>query len=163
MQRIAKCQTHFASEAGGAERRPFVFQDQVTNIYLPAMPIVRISAPDHLSINKLKALGNAVHEALIATCNVRTNDRFLLITRFGAEAMMIDPTFPHFERTPDASIVEISFLRGRSAEQKRNLYKQIAQNALLSGIVPDDIMIVLTEKSPIDCSFGRGETISATP
>lgn len=126
------------------------------------MPIARISVPDHLPAEKVKALADTVHDALVATCNVKSNDRFQLITRFASDAMMIDPTFPHFARTPDASIVDISFLHGRTDDQKRNLYEQIAHRASLSGFVPDDIITVLTEKSPIDCSFGRGETVKAS-
>lgn len=71
--------------------------------------------------------------------------------------MILDPTFPDVVRTADASIVEITFLRGRTDDQKRRLYGYVVEKAVAAGFVPDDIMIALTENSPIDWSLGRGQ------
>ena len=121
------------------------------------MPLARISVPAHLPPARARALADAVHEGLVATCNVPEKDRFQLITRFAADAMIMDPVFPDVMRTADACIVEIMFLGGRSDEQKRTLYRHVARTGVMAGFTADDIMITLTENAPIDWSLGRGE------
>ncbi|OOG46589.1 tautomerase family protein [Polaromonas sp. A23] len=120
------------------------------------MPLARISVPEHLSQEQVRALADAVHEGLVETCKVPADDRFQLISRFQPSAMILNPTFPDVMRTPDASIVEITFLGGRSDDQKRKLYGYVVEKAVAAGFVPDDIMITLTENSPIDWSLGCG-------
>lgn len=120
------------------------------------MPLARISVPAHLAQERVIALADAVHVALVATCGVPPKDRFQLISRFAEGAMIIDPTFPDVERTADASIVEITFLAGRNDEKKRLLYRSITDKAVAAGFKADDIVVALTENFSIDWSLGRG-------
>lgn len=120
------------------------------------MPLARISVPTHLSADRVRALADAVHEALVATCDVPPGDRFQLISRFAAEAMIIDPSFPNVARSAEASIVEITFLAGRDDQKKRRLYRDIVERAVAAGFRADDVMVALTENAPIDWSLGRG-------
>lgn len=122
------------------------------------MPLARLSVPSHLSSHRVRALADAVHEALVATCGVPPADRFQLISRLDADEMILDPTFPGgLTRSSDASVVEISFLAGRTDEQKRSLYRQVVARAVASGFRPDDVMIALVENTAIDWSLGRGD------
>jgi len=121
------------------------------------MPLARISVPAHLTAGKIQALANAVHEALVSTCDVSVNDRFQLVSRYAVGDMIIDPTFPNVQRTADASIVEITFLAGRTDEKKRSLYQAIVAGAVAGGFRSDDLMVTLVENAPIDWSLGRGE------
>jgi len=121
------------------------------------MPIARISVPAHMTADKIQTLADAVHEALVSTCDIPANERFQLISRFADRDMIIDPTFPNMNRTADASIVEITWLAGRNAEKKRALYKAIVAGAVAGGFRPDDVMVALLENNPIDWSLGRGE------
>ena len=84
------------------------------------------------------------------------NDRFQLVSTYAAEMMFIDPTFPDVTRTPDASIIEILFLEGRTIDQKQNLFRRIADRAVRAGFSGDDVMISLNENAPVDWSLGRG-------
>ena len=59
-------------------------------------------------------------------------------------------------RTAEASIVEILFLEGRTLEQKRHLFRRIAERAMQAGFAGDDIMVTLTENAPTDWSVGYG-------
>lgn len=120
------------------------------------MPLTKISAPKHLESAKLKSLADAVQEGLVITCNVPPKDLFQLITRFESEEIILDPTFGGVNRSRDACIVEITFLRGRTDEQKRNLFKHIPARAVAAGFRPDDVMITLTENSQMDWSLGFG-------
>ena len=120
------------------------------------MPLARISVRAHLAPAKIRALADAAHDSSVETCGVPPNDRFQLVSTYAREMMVIDPTFPDVARTPDASIIEILFLEGRTVDQKRNLFRRIADRAVRAGFSGDDVVIVLTENAPADWSLGRG-------
>ena len=127
------------------------------------MPLVKISVPTHLKAEKVRTLANAVHEALVSTCSVPAGDRFQLVSRFTDQDMIIDPTFPGVVRTADASIVEITFLAGRTDAKKRSLYRAIVDGAVAGGFHSDDVMVALVENEPIDWSLGGGEAYENHP
>jgi hypothetical protein len=105
---------------------------------------------------QIRALADAVHEGLVETCGVPPRDRFQLVSTYAPGMMLIEPTFPDVARTPDASIIEILFLEGRTIDQKKNLFRRIAERAISAGFSGDDVMIVLTENAPVDWSLGCG-------
>ncbi len=120
------------------------------------MPLTKISAPRHLAYAKVKALADAVHDGLVQTCLVPPKDLFQIIARFDSEEMILDPTFGGVSRSQEACIVEITFLSGRTDEQKRNLFRHIAEKAVTAGFRPDDVMVALTENTRMDWSLGHG-------
>jgi len=122
------------------------------------MPLTKISAPKHLDFIKVKALADAVQGGLEQTCNVPPKYLFLLISRFESEEMILDPTFGNVNRSRDACIAEITFLRGRTDDQKQSLFKYIDGQAVAAGFRADDVMIALTENSHMDWSLGLGIT-----
>ena len=121
------------------------------------MPLAHIHVPDLLSADKIRRLADAVHDGLVSTCDVPVNDRFQLIFQLNGERMIVDRHFPDVARTPEASIVQILFLRGRTVEQKKALYRHIAAGAVEAGFCADDIMVCLLENAALDWSLGRGE------
>jgi phenylpyruvate tautomerase PptA (4-oxalocrotonate tautomerase family) len=120
------------------------------------MPLTKISAPQHLSATMVKALADAVQNALVTTCNVPPNDLFQLITRFEADEMIIDPQFGGVTRSKDHCIAEIVFLAGRTDDQKRALFSRICETAVKAGFRPDDVMVALIENTRMDWSLGNG-------
>jgi 4-oxalocrotonate tautomerase len=120
------------------------------------MPLVKIAVPAHLSETRIRVLANAIHAALVETCDVPMADRFQLISRFDETSRFIDPTFPGHTRSADASIIEVALRRGRSDDQKRALYCIAVERAVAGGWRADDIMIALSENSLVDWSFGGG-------
>jgi len=120
------------------------------------MPLTKIAAPRHLEFAAVQALAQAVHEGLVHTCQVPPDDLFQLITRFDGAQMILDPSFGGAQRSRDACIVEITFLRGRTDEQKRSLFRHVVARAVEAGFRPDDVMIALTENSHMDWSLGGG-------
>jgi 4-oxalocrotonate tautomerase len=121
------------------------------------MPLVRISIPTHFTSERQRALSAAVHDSMIATINVPAADRFQIITRHAPEDLVIDPTFLDIERGRDATVVHITLRAGRTNDQKRALYAQITEIAFrTAGLRPQDIMIVLSENTLPDWSFGNG-------
>ncbi len=121
------------------------------------MPLAHIHVPEVLPADKIRRLADAVHDGLVSTCNVPFNDRFQLIFQLDGERMIIDRHFPDVSRTPEASIVQILFLRGRTVEQKKALFQHIAAGAVEAGFSGDDIMVCLVENAALDWSLGRGQ------
>ena len=120
------------------------------------MPLVRIDLLKGKSADYRATVSRVIHAAMVETINVPKNDRFQLISAYTPGMMLIDPTFPDVRRTPEASIVEILFLEGRTVEQKRDLFRRIAERAMQAGFAGDDIMVTLTENAPTDWSVGYG-------
>lgn len=120
------------------------------------MPLTRISAPNHLDFAKVKALADAVQRGLVETCQVPPQDLFQIILRLDGAALILDPSFGGVDRSRDACIAEVTFLQGRSDDQKRQLFKHIAAGAVAAGFRPDDVMVALTENSSMDWSLGLG-------
>ena len=120
------------------------------------MPLTKISAPKHLSTERVKALAQATQEGLVKTCNVPPDDLFQLISRFEVDEMIVDPHFGGVSRSHDACIIEIVFLLGRTDEQKRALYRHVVDKAVQAGFRADDVMIALVENSRMDWSLGNG-------
>jgi len=121
------------------------------------MPLVKFNVPQSLPDERVAGLRRAVHEALVATANVPEDDLFHVVIRLDAKSLVVDPDFPSLERSPEASIVEIAFRMGRTDTQKQALYREIVRLAQLkSGFRPEDVMVVLTENTSLDWSFGAG-------
>ena len=54
--------------------------------------------------------------------------------------------------------IAITLRAGRTPEQKRSLYRRIAELAhAQAGIEPRNVFVTLTENEPIDWSLGHGE------
>ena len=121
------------------------------------MPLVTFHVPLTLSPERVSALSDAVHETLVAVANVPADDRFHVVHRHDASTLLIDPGFLGIARGPEAVIVTITFRMGRTETQKQALYSGVARLAeARAGLRPDDVMIVLTENTSLDWSFGAG-------
>lgn len=120
------------------------------------MPLTRLSVPDHLNARQVRGLADAVHEALVACCEVPQGDRFQVVSRFKPDHMILDPNFGDVQRTADACVVEIIFLSGRTDAQKRRLYRDMATRAAGVGFAEDDLVVGLVENGAIDWSIGKG-------
>lgn len=121
------------------------------------MPLVKFNVPLSLPDERVAGLRRAVHEALVATANVPEDDLFHVVHRLDAKSLVVDPAFPSLERSAEAAIVEITFRMGRTDTQKQALYREIVRLAQArSGFRPEDVMVVLTENTSLDWSFGAG-------
>lgn len=122
------------------------------------MPLVRISLPAGKGAAYAKGVADGVHEAMRATIDVPEADRFQIVTEHTPGSLIIDPTFLGVERGTDALIVQITLRASRSIDQKKALYRAVAENLHVRlGIRKQDVMTVLTENELIDWSFGNGE------
>ena len=121
------------------------------------MPLVRISLIKGKPAGHARAIGDAVHDALVETIDVPPQDRFQLITEHEPEDMIYDPSFLGIDRSADIVIVQITISAGRTLERKRALYRRIAARlAERARLRPEDVWINLVEVPKENWSFGNG-------
>jgi len=120
------------------------------------MPLVRVDLRKGKDSAYRRAIGEVIYEALIGV-GVPVNDRFQVITEHDADSFLFDPSYLGIERTDDLVIIQITWNEGRTVEQKKALYKAIAERLTESpGMRPEDIFIGLVEVKKENWSFGNG-------
>ena len=119
------------------------------------MPLVRISVRKGRTLPERFAIGDAVHSALIETCGVPKDDKFQVITEYDAQ-LVYDAHYLGIERSEGVVFVQIFLRKGRTPDQKRALYKRIAELAGEGGVRPQDVLVTLSENDAPDWSFGDG-------
>ena len=122
------------------------------------MPLVRVSLREGKSPSYLAAIGEAIHSAMIETINVPKDDRFQIFTEHPPGGLIADPGYLGIARTDDVVVVEITLNLGRTLEQKRALYRSIADRLARSpGLRKEDVLVNLVEVPKENWSFGNGE------
>ncbi|HEX6771695.1 MAG TPA: tautomerase family protein [Acidobacteriaceae bacterium] len=121
------------------------------------MPLVTLSLETGHTAEQRRQLADAVYEAMRAAIQIPENDRFIAIREHATGDLIADPEFLGVARSGHPIFVEITLRRGRTAEKKQALYREIAQRMGATGLVrPDDVLIVLRENDTPDWSFGNG-------
>jgi 4-oxalocrotonate tautomerase len=123
-----------------------------------SMPFVRIFLRQGTSAHYRKALGGGVHRAMVETLGIPEADRFQVITEHPPEGLIYDPGYLGVDRSDAVVFVQIFMSAGRKPQQKRRLYKRVAEILAESpGLRPQDLLINLVEVSWENWSFGNGE------
>jgi phenylpyruvate tautomerase PptA (4-oxalocrotonate tautomerase family) len=121
------------------------------------MPFVRIFISQNVDEAQVRAVADGVHVAMTQTIDVPPADRFQVVTRHEPNEMIWDRSFLDVERSDAAVFIHITLAAGRDDDKKRSLYRAIAQNLSATALVrPEDILIVLSEVSRSNWSFGNG-------
>jgi 4-oxalocrotonate tautomerase len=122
------------------------------------MPLVRITLKMGHSTEEHRAISDGIYQAMLETIKMPEHDRFQVILEQAEDNLVADETYLNIQRTGNTVFVEITLLRGRTVEVKRELYRRIAERLSANpGIPKEDILIVLTENDAADWSFGMGE------
>jgi phenylpyruvate tautomerase PptA (4-oxalocrotonate tautomerase family) len=122
------------------------------------MPLVRISLRQGKSAEYRKAIGDGVHRAMIEALAIPPDDRFQVTTEHPPEGLVYDPQYLGVQRSENVVFVQITLSAGRKPQQKRKLYKRMAEMLTESpGLRPEDLVINLVEVSWENWSFGNGE------
>lgn len=122
------------------------------------MPLVRIDMREGRSQDEVAQMGEAVHDALVATIDVPVLDRFQVITSHPEVGLVFDPQYLDIHRTEGIVFIQITISVGRSLEKKRALYAAIARNLHERvGTRPGDVFISILEVPKENWSFGNGE------
>ena len=106
------------------------------------MPLVRIDLRAGKSAQYRKALGDGVHRAMVEAMAVPADDHFQVITEHPPEGLIYDPQYLGVRRSDNVVFVQITLSAGRKPQQKRKLFKRIAENLAESpGLKPGDSKI----------------------
>lgn len=120
------------------------------------MPLVRIDLRKGMNAAYRQDIGRVVYEAMVAA-GVPEKDRFQVVAEHHADNFLYDPSYLGIERTENLVIIQITWNEGRTVEQKKALYKAIADGLAKSpGIRPQDVLINLVEVKKENWSFGNG-------
>jgi phenylpyruvate tautomerase PptA (4-oxalocrotonate tautomerase family) len=120
------------------------------------MPLVRIDLRKGKDAAYRRDIGRAVYEAMVSV-GVPANDRFEVIVEHDVDNFLFDPTYLGIERSDDLVIIQITWNEGRPVEQKKALYKAIADGlARAPGVRSQDVFINLVEVRKENWSFGDG-------
>jgi hypothetical protein len=118
------------------------------------MPLVRVDAVA-ADPQRLAAIGDAVHAALVDAFAIPADDRFQVLG--GSDRVVYDPGFLGVDRDDGAVFVQVFLRRGRTDAQKRAFYRSLAKHASAAGVEPRNLLVTLTENGLADWSFGNGE------
>ncbi|WP_321480495.1 tautomerase family protein [uncultured Bacteroides sp.] len=123
------------------------------------MPLIRISLPKSLSKEVKNNVSLSVHHALIEEFNIPQNDFFHVIEELDPDQMHFPESYLGISHTSDIVYIQIIAGEGRTFDQKKRLYKAIADKIEHSThITANNIIIVLLENNGFEnWSFGNGE------
>ena len=121
------------------------------------MPLVRIDIKKHQDTGHAKRIGQVIYAALRSAINVPENDNFQILAEHDAEHFIFDPHYLGIGRTENLVFIQITLSEGRTLEQKKLLYKTIAEglNSELA-VRLEDVFINLVEVKKENWSFGNG-------
>ena len=106
----------------------------------------------------MAAVGESIHRAMVETINVPAADRFQVFTEHAPEGLVYDPGYLGISRTDDIVVIQITLNAGRTLDQKRALYRAIAEKlAKDPGLRREDVLVSLVEVVKENWSFGKGE------
>src|SRR3954462_2397088 len=125
------------------------------------MPLVKIYVRNNRTAQELRAIGEGVHDALVAQANVPADDRFQILHRLERDQIVAHPSYGGVTRSEDVVIVEITLNAGRTVETKKSLYADMAARLERLGVRPDDLLISLIEVTKENWSFGGGRATYA--
>jgi 4-oxalocrotonate tautomerase len=120
------------------------------------MPLVRIDLRKGKDAAYRQQIGRVVYEALVGV-GVPKDDRFQVISECEAESFLFDSDYIGIHRTDDLVIIQITWNEGRNPEQKKALYKAIADGLHSAvGLRREDVFINLIEVKKENWSYGDG-------
>lgn len=120
------------------------------------MPLVRIALLKGKRPAWRRELGDAVHRAMVETIGVPARDRFQLLTEHEPDDFVYDAEYLGIARSRNLVIIQITLNAGRTLEQKRALYRAIADRLAQLGLRREDVFVSLVEVAKENWSFGNG-------
>jgi hypothetical protein len=119
------------------------------------VPLVYINTPT-ATPQRLTALGNAVHQALIDAFAIPIDDHFQIRQGSSADQISYDPDYLGVHRDNGIAFVHVFLRSGRSDAQKQAFYRALADHAAQVGMEARNLFVILTENTFADWSFGNG-------
>lgn len=121
------------------------------------MPLLHISLRAGKPEFYRQAIFDSLYQAMRDTFDVPEDDQFMTITEHDAANFRYGASYLDIARSDDLLYIQISAMNSRTAEQKKALYKQIAELLGESpGIRPEDVFVNLIEGVKENWSLGHG-------
>lgn len=123
------------------------------------MPFVRISLRKELSDDTKTLISKAIHQSLMQEFFIPKDDYFHVVEELDASQMKHPKEYLGVTHTDNLVYIQITAGSGRTDEQKRKLYADIAKRiSTETEILINDIIIILVENGTfLNWSFGMGE------
>ena len=122
------------------------------------MPFTRVSMIKGKSAKYKQTVLECIYQALRTTFAVAEDDRFMVVQEHDLDDFAYHPTYLGLTRTDDTLVIEITCNNTRSVDQKKALYRDIADRLGKSlGFRPDDAVICIIEVAKENWSMGNGE------
>lgn len=129
------------------------------------MPLARIDVPADSTPAFMRAVGDAVYNAMVEVASVPKNDRFQIFNRHApGEVVYPDEGYLGVQYTNHLVIIQVTWVAGRSTEVKKAFYRKVADDIhAATGMRKEDVWISLVDVQREDWSFGNGEMQYAPP
>ena len=122
------------------------------------MPLVRIDVSNAAPAGLAKSVGEIVYQAMLEEINVPADDKFQILARHDAEALVYPESYLGIEYSPGIIFIQVTLNEGRSKELKQAFYKRIATDVSRTlNVRIQDVFISLVEVNKENWSFGNGE------
>ncbi len=123
------------------------------------MPLVRISLDRKFSKKTKDIISTSVHQTLMQEFNVPHNDYFQIIEELNTSQIKYPESYLGIHHSSEIIFIQIIAALGRSIDQKRRLYKKIAERIERgTEITKNNVFIVLLENAGAEnWSFGNDE------
>ena len=121
------------------------------------MPLTHISLRAGKPQAYRQAIFDSLYRAMHETFNVPQDNQFMTIREHDAENFRYGASFLDIARSDDLVFIQITANNTRTVEQKKVLYRRIAQLLGESpGIRPEDVFVSLIEVAKENWSLGNG-------
>ena len=121
------------------------------------MPLAHISLRAGKPEAYRQAIFDGLYRAMRETFDVPENDQFMAITEHDAANFRYSPSYFGVARSDDLVLIQITVSNTRNVEQKKALFRRIAEVLGESpGVRPEDVFVNLVEVVKENWSFGHG-------
>ena len=121
------------------------------------MPLVHISMIAGKPAAYRSAVFDSLYRAMHEVFAVPADDQFMAITEHDALSLRFSPTYLGVSRSADVMFIQITANNTRTLDQKRALYRRIAELLAQSpGVRAEDVFISLVEVPKENWSLGMG-------
>lgn len=121
------------------------------------MPLLHISLRAGKPESYRQAIFDSLYQALRDTFDVPEDDQFMTITEHDAANFRYGASYLGIARSDDLVFIQITANNTRTVEQKKALFRRIAELLGESpGIRPEDVFVNLVEVAKENWSLGLG-------
>ncbi len=121
------------------------------------MPLIHISLRAGKPEAYRQAIFDSLYSAMRETFNVPEDDQFMTIREHDAADFRYSASYLGILRSDDLVLIQITANNTRTVEQKKALFRRIAELLGESpGIRPEDVFVSLVEVAKENWSLGHG-------